>query len=221
MPRTFAIGDIHGCRNTFNKLLAEEINIQKADVIYCMGDYIDRGKDSKGVIDSIINLRHEGYQIHTLRGNHEQMMLDSTIDKERSDLWIKNGGDKTLKSFNISSVKQLPENYLGFLNDTKFFIATNEYVFVHAGLNFLIRDPFKDEEAMLWSREKYFDKLKIGNRVLIHGHTPLPLKQLLKQKDPYKINIDGGCVYNDKPGYGNLMAISLPDMKMIPVKNID
>ncbi len=162
MNRIFAIGDIHGCFHTFKILLTEKLSIQKSDEIYCIGDYIDRGNDSKGVIDFIIDLRLQGYQIHTLRGNHEQMMLDSTIDREKIILWLRNGGEETLKSFGITSVKELPEKYLTFLNETKLFIATNKYIFVHAGLNFSIDDPFRDEEAMLWTRDEYFDKAKIG-----------------------------------------------------------
>ena len=221
MSRVFVIGDIHGCCNTFKKLLSEKLAIQKSDKIYCIGDYIDRGNDSKGVIDFIINLRIKGYEVFTLRGNHEQMMLDSIIDQERLDLWIINGGLETLKSFGISSVNQLSHTYLTFLEQTKFFIETNQYIFVHAGLNFRIENPFTDKEAMLWIRDEYFDKSKINNRILIHGHTPMPFEYLSKQTNLNKINIDGGCVYKHKSGFGNLIALSLPDMKLTAVKNID
>ena len=221
MPGIFVIGDIHGCCTTFKKLLLEKLDIQKSDIIYCIGDYIDRGNDSKGVIDFIINLRIKGYKIHTLRGNHEQMMLDSTIDEESLYIWLQNGGIKTLKSFGISSVSELSLQYLTFLRRTKFFIATNQYIFVHAGLNFKIEDPFTDKEAMLWIRDEYFDKSKINNRIVIHGHTPIPFETLIKQPNPDIINIDGGCVYNYLPGYGNLVALSLPDMKLIAIRNIE
>jgi serine/threonine protein phosphatase 1 len=221
MTRIFVIGDIHGCCNTFKKLLLEKLAIQKSDEIYCIGDYVDRGNDSKGVIDFIINLRTKGYEINTLRGNHEQMMLDSTIDQERLYLWLQNGGVETLKSFGISSVNELSHKYLTFLKQTKFFIATDKYIFVHAGLNFRIENPFTDKEAMLWTRDEYFDKSKINNRIIIHGHTPIPLETLIKRLNPDKINIDGGCVYNYLSGFGNLIALSLPGIKLIPIKNID
>jgi serine/threonine protein phosphatase 1 len=81
MPRVFIIGDIHGCNKTFRKLVLEKISIRKTDKIYCLGDYIDRGPDSKGVIDFIIQLRKDGFNIHTLRGNHEQLLLESEIDE--------------------------------------------------------------------------------------------------------------------------------------------
>ncbi len=74
---------------------------------------------------------------------------------------------------------------------------------------------------MLWIREDYFDESKINNRILIHGHTPIPYDTLYKQFNPNKINIDGGCVYNTKPGYGNLIAIELPSMQLIQIQNID
>jgi len=221
MPRVFAIGDIHGCCRTFKKLLLEKLGIKKSDKIYCIGDYVDRGKDSKGVIDFIIDLRKNGYQIHTLRGNHEQMMLDSTIDQQKLNHWLINGGEETLKSFGVSSVKELPHKYLAFLKRTKFFIATNKYIFVHAGLNFNIANPFTDKEAMLWIREAFFDKSKTKNRILIHGHTPITFDTLYKQINLNKINIDGGCVYKDKIGFGNLFALELSNLKLRAIKNID
>lgn len=221
MPRVFAIGDIHGCCKTFKKLLLEKLVIKKSDKIYCVGDYVDRGYDSKGVIDFIINLRQKGYNIHTLRGNHEQMMLDSTIDQQKLNHWLKNGGGDTLKSFGVSSVKELPYKYLVFLKRTKFFIATNKYIFVHAGLDFNIENPFADKEAMLWIRDEYFDKSKINNRILIHGHSPIPFDSLYKQFNPNKINIDGGCVFNHKSGFGNLIALELPGIELTILRNID
>lgn len=221
MHRTYAIGDIHGCSKTFKKLLLEEINIRKTDKIYCIGDYIDRGKDSKGVIDLILDLRKDGYEIYTLRGNHEQMMMDSVIDHQRSNLWLMNGGIETLESFGISSVDELPGPYGAFFAETEFFIATEQYVFVHAGLNFEADAPFNDREAMLWTRDEYFDPAKINNRIMIHGHTPIRFKQILSQLPSHKINIDGGCVYKQRPGYGYLVAISLPGLELIPVRNIE
>ena len=221
MPRTFVISDIHGCCKTFKKLLLETIIIKRSDKIYCVGDYVDRGKDSKGVIDLIIKLRSEGYNIHTLRGNHEQMMIDAIKDAQRLKHWLLNGGTQTLMSFGIASLKELPKLYMNFLKRTKFFIETDKYVIVHAGLNFKSAHPFKDKEEMLWTRDEYFAPAKIKNKIMIHGHTPIHLEVLKKQTNPNKRNIDGGCVYNYKPGYGYLIALQLPEMKVIEVKNID
>ena len=70
MPRTFGIGDIHGCANTAKKLLFEEIKIDKEDELYFLGDYIDRGQRSKEVVDLILELKNENYKVNALRGNH-------------------------------------------------------------------------------------------------------------------------------------------------------
>jgi serine/threonine protein phosphatase 1 len=221
MSQVYAIGDIHGCCKTFRRLLFHELAIQKTDSIYCIGDYVDRGIDSKGVIDLIIDLRKQGYEVHALRGNHEQMMLDATAGPESLHLWLSNGGKETLKSFGISSISELPDAYVSFLEQTKLFISTDKYILVHAGLNFRRVDPFSDTDAMLWSRDEYFDPVKIGNRLLIHGHTPISLESVLAQLPGNNINIDGGCVYSYRKGYGNLVALTLPVMKLTYCKNID
>ncbi len=220
MPRSFVISDIHGCCKTFKKLLLEVITINKKDKIYCVGDYVDRGHDSKGVIDFILQLRSEGYNIHTLRGNHEQMMLDAMNDETSFSHWLENGGNETLLSFGITSLNKLEKKYVAFLKRTKFYIETNKYIIVHAGLNFKTANPFNEKDAMLWTRDEYFDKAMIKNKILVHGHTPIRYVDLINQKNCNKINIDGGCVYDYKPGYGYLIALQLPEMKIIELKNI-
>ncbi len=208
MNREFAIGDIHGCSKTFKKLLLDTINIRKSDKIFCIGDYIDRGNDSNGVIDFILKLRSEGYQIHTLRGNHEQMLLDSVKYEFEIDHWLENGGNETMRSFGIRSLSELPEKYLSFFRKTNLCIKTEEYIFVHAGLNFDKKDIFEDKDAILWIRD--FDPIQpvLGDKLLIHGHTPKPLDYILNQKGNC-INIDGGCVFKDNSNLGKMVAFDL------------
>ena len=101
MSRVIAIGDVHGCSTTFRKMVLEEINVQKSDVVYCLGDYIDRGPDSKGVVDFIMELRAKGYTLHTLRGNHEQLMMDSLTRSEMFDAWMTCSGSVTSAIRNV------------------------------------------------------------------------------------------------------------------------
>ncbi|MGH2648693.1 MAG: metallophosphoesterase family protein [Ginsengibacter sp.] len=218
MERIFAIGDIHGCNEAFQKMLFDEIKIKKEDTIYCIGDYIDRGPDSKGVAETIISLRQQEFQIHTLRGNHEQMMIDSERDEMDNNLWLRNGGNTTLKSFNADSYSSIEEQYRTFYEETKYYISNDDYIFVHAGLNFWKEDIFEDKDAMLWTRDFYPQQKSLGNKILIHGHTPQPLQYILKQKGNC-INIDGGCVYTDRKNLGNLIAIALPEKDVIVVNN--
>jgi serine/threonine protein phosphatase 1 len=221
MARVFAIGDIHGCSKTFQKLLFDKIKIQKSDKIYCIGDYIDRGKDSKGVIDFILMLRKEGYHIHTLRGNHEQLMMDSTKSEKNFKHWKKNGGDATLKSFRISSYKKMKPVYKNFFQRTKYFIKSGNFIFVHAGLNFHSDFPFEDKYSMLWIRNFEIDNERLGNRYIIHGHTPKSMDFILKQQGKRAINIDAGCVYKHQAEYGNLIALNITENKLISIRNIE
>ena len=108
--RKIAISDIHGCCKTFKALL-NKIKFNSNDELYLLGDYIDRGPDSKGVIDYIWQLQKEGYQVNCLRGNHEQMMLRAAFVENKLDHWMRNGGETTLFSFGNTSVANewLPE----------------------------------------------------------------------------------------------------------------
>src|SRR4051812_26027312 len=116
MSRTFAIGDVHGCALTLKELLLDELKIEKQDEIYFLGDYIDRGSRSKEVIDFILGLKKENYKINTLRGNHEQLFIDSDESFSDFDNWIRNGGIATLESFGISRFNELNDEYKSFFN---------------------------------------------------------------------------------------------------------
>lgn len=221
MARIFAIGDIHGCNKTFRKLLIEKIRISLSDEIYCIGDYIDRGNDSKGVVDFILQLRKENYKIHTIRGNHEQMLLASVEGSRQFKHWILNGGITTLRSFGVNSVKDLDTAYLDFFRSTEYFIETDPCIFVHAGLNFSLPDPFADKEAMLWIRNFSVQKEKLKGKILIHGHTPVPLSHILIRVNENVINIDGGCVHTHVEEFGNLVAFNITERKIISLRNID
>lgn len=218
MQRIIAIGDVHGCNNAFQKMLFEELQVTKEDAIYLVGDYIDRGPDSKGVIDTILSLQEKGFQMHTLRGNHEEMMMNSLIDKTLFARWEKNGGAETLESFHINSYSEMPEKYFQFFDDTKYYFDTGDYIFVHAGLNFNLENILEDREAMLWIRNYNPEQPALKNKLLVHGHTPKPLEYILTQKGNC-INIDAGCVYTDEEGYGNLVAIILPQKEFVVVSN--
>ena len=221
MKRTFAIGDIHGCSKTFRKLVEEGIQPTPDDEIICVGDYIDRGPDSKGVIDFILELRDRGIRVHTLRGNHEQMFLDSLGDDEAQEEWLMNGGQVTCKSFGIMDSTQIPERYLAFFSGTKYFHVAEHFIVVHAGLNFEPDDPFGDKDAMLWTRNTDVDLAKTKGRRIIHGHTPTHLKRIGMLRQTPSINIDGGCVMKHIRGMGYLVAIDLDSLELLAIKNCE
>ena len=220
MPRIIAVGDVHGCSLTFKKLLLEEIKVLPKDKIYCLGDYIDRGPDSKGVIDIIIELRASGYNIHTLRGNHEQLMLDSEKSEESFEHWYMNGGNKTLESFGIDLYSEMPIAYKSFFQKTRHCIKSGQYIFVHAGLNFNHEDIYEDKEAMLWIRNFDSYQKALCTKKLIHGHTPASLEDIFSQQGNC-INIDGGCVFAQNASLGKLVALDLTNNKFHSVNNCE
>src|SRR5215203_6932277 len=109
MARIFAIGDIHGCAVTLEKLLFRELHINRDDEIYFLGDYIDRGLRSKEVVDLILQLQKDNYRVHTLRGNREQLFIDSEKDLTHFNNWLSNGGMQTHESFKIIRFSQLKD----------------------------------------------------------------------------------------------------------------
>jgi serine/threonine protein phosphatase 1 len=215
MPRTIAIGDIHGCAKTLMALL-EKLEITLEDKIYFLGDYIDRGPDTKSVIHTLLALQELKYQVFFLRGNHEEMMFDSEYGFTNFSHWIQYGGDATLESMQVDFFNEMPKDYQDFFEKTHLYIETDKYIFVHAGLNFTNENIFEDKEAMLWIRGFNNQQPKLNNKILVHGHTPKPLAEILKQSGNC-INIDGGCVYKNKVGYGNLVALILDTMEYVYV----
>ena len=174
--RNFAIGDIHGCFDSLKELIENKIQFQKNDKLIFLGDYIDRGYNSKEVIDYIIELQNNDYDIVTLLGNHESMLVDAYNNEGAMSKWIQNGGAETLKSFEIDSLKDLDSKYLNFFNSLKLYFELDEYLFVHAGFNDELKNPFVDKYSMLWkSRERYFNPL-LRDRIIIHGHSPVSIK---------------------------------------------
>jgi len=209
--RRFAISDIHGCLATF-KVLLEKIALTKEDKLYLLGDYVDRGPDSKGVIDHIWQLQAEGFQVHCLKGNHEEMILQCV--KEQSTHY--HGLHETNESFGVSVARDIPKKYLKWMRELDYYLEIDGFLLVHAGFSFK-GDPLTDKEAMIWIREWYhtIDRAWLGNRIIVHGHTPtskstieLNLKNL--EKTPV-IDIDAGCVFNHKK-YGHLCALNLDEL---------
>lgn len=216
--RYFAIGDIHGCFSSLKELIENKIQLQKSDKLVLLGDYIDRGPDSKKVLDYIIDLQNNDYDIVTLCGNHELMLLDAYNNEVTMSKWIQNGGSETLKSFEINSLKDLESKYLNFFNNLKLYFELDEYLFVHAGFNDELENPFVDKYSMLWkSKERYFNSL-LKDRTIIHGHSPVSLNITLNQiaNNSKVINIDGGCVYSNAH-LGNLVALEINSSSILLV----
>ena len=224
--RKIIIGDIHGCLATFEVLL-DKMNFSKTDSLYLVGDYIDRGPSSKGVIDKIIMLKEEGYQVVALRGNHEQMLLDNYI-AEVDRGWAQNVDKELLRSFGIKTLADIPEKYIQFCDSLPLYHDDDEFIVVHTGLRFVYDNPFNDKEALLWARDWYqnIDMEWLGNRVVIHGHTMQSKKetelQFLNLKKDQVIDIDCGAVMShSRSGLGYLCGFDFTNRELVFQENVD
>lgn len=215
------IPDIHGCARTFRRLLEDTIRLRKTDSLYLLGDMIDRGPRSKEVLDTIRRLLADGYDIHPLRGNHEEMFLHSCRDRSSFRLWMLNGGRSTLDSFGVEDGCDIPLSYRHLLDSLPYFIELDGFVLVHGSLNFRISDPFADTEAMLWGRDMAVNKRLIGGRRVIGGHTPLSSDEIRRSLSTDRFMLDNGCVYKGERGLGSLTVLELNSMTLSFQENID
>ncbi len=229
MSRKIAISDIHGCLQTFKCLVEIKIKLQVQDELYLLGDYIDRGPDSKGVIDYIFHLRETGFQVHCLLGNHEQMMMDGVESISSFSFWRKNGGKQTLDSFNALDLEgdAIPKRHWAFMLDCQHYIEVDNYILVHGGLNFKKADPFSDTTSMLWERNWYhrINKNWLRGRIIVHGHTPISKKNIIQQFDSIDSNqyldIDAGCFRKGQHGFGHLCAFDMTNKTLHFQPNVD
>lgn len=220
-PRRFVVPDIHGCAKTFQRLVTDMIQLQKSDHLHLLGDYIDRGPRSKEVIDFIFTLRRDGFNVHPLRGNHEDMLIRACSDPEATFLWLANGGEATLNSFGVNRAAEIPMHYRTFFISLPFFSSLKDVVLVHAGMNFHIADPFSDSQAMLWERSNDINPDAIGGRTLICGHTPQSRAAIRHSASTKKIMLDNGCVFAGNGGLGALTALEITEWKLYFQDNID
>jgi serine/threonine protein phosphatase 1 len=230
--RRLVIGDIHGCIRTFRILVEEKMRLRESDALYLLGDYIDRGPASKAVIDYILDLQAESFNIIPLMGNHEYMLVHAMNSPEFYKLWMLNSGFTTLKSFGISeaehpapgAIRQIPQKYLEFFTELGMYEEIPGFFLCHACFEGRGADPLKDFDSMIWRREESYHQSFLNGRILVHGHTPAPLRKIrerVEAKESMIINLDGGCVYRNVPDYGHLVGIDLDSRHLYWVKNVD
>ncbi len=211
--RIFAIGDVHGCADELDALLTR-LNLIKTDLVIFLGDYVDRGRNSRGVVDIILELANT-CEVVALKGNHEELWLDfiSQPGSRGAVLSVLNGGSATLASYSDGQNQvQIPDRHLEFYRNLYLSCETEGYFFVHAGLSpntsiqTAVQSPTPAE--MLWIREPFLNSQGSWGKVIVHGHTPTKQPEIKSNR----INLDTGCVYD-----GNLTAIELPSLNITQV----
>jgi serine/threonine protein phosphatase 1 len=173
--RLLAIGDIHGCLKAFDNLLAL-VAPRPEDQLIVLGDYVDRGPNSAGVLDRLIQLQASGRLI-ALRGNHEEMMLQARFGLERA-MWLACGGRATLASYGIDSYNagyydQIPEEHWDFLDSAcRDYYETEHHFFVHA--NVFPEVPLDDQPTYMLFWEQLLPchrEPHCSGKIMVCGHT--------------------------------------------------
>jgi len=187
--RLLAIGDIHGCLEPLQRLLAMVAPTTEDQLVF-LGDYIDRGPESAAVVDHLLALRAEQPQTVFLRGNHEQMLLDFLAGDDPT-MFLLNGGSRTLASYQVRGAWPLPAPHRAFFESLPLYYETERFIFVHAGLR--PERPLADQTAsdLLWIRQEFFGSDYAWDKTLVFGHTPLQQPLLTASR----IGLDTGCVY--------------------------
>ncbi|HTW95533.1 MAG TPA: metallophosphoesterase family protein [Tepidisphaeraceae bacterium] len=189
--RTVVIGDIHGCLAHLDALLCRVLP-NPDDHLILLGDYIDRGPDSAGVLKRILQLSSR-HRLALLMGNHEQMMLEARQSHDRLATWITEGGDATLRSYAgaRSTIRDIPADHWQLL-ETKLanYLESQTHIFVHAAVLPELEITEQPDYVLKWERCDNIKPHKSG-KVIVCGHTPQPNGRPMNRG--YAICLDTGA----------------------------
>ena len=215
MINSFVIGDIHGCHRALVNLFDKITPDPDHDTIIMLGDYIDRGPDSKKVVAEIIRIKDRFRQVVTLMGNHEQMLLNYLAGNDTTGLYLMQGGRQTIKSYGSSDLsparllQAIPPEHRQFFSELLPCWQDTENIYVHAGLQPGVRLAAQSPDWLLWARQDFIDSDHDFDKRVVYGHTHYREPRV----ESNKIGIDTGAVY------GNfLTCLILPELKFIQVK---
>jgi serine/threonine protein phosphatase 1 len=218
----YAVGDIHGRTD----LLADLLRLIEADAadhpaakktLVFLGDYVDRGPDSRGVVEMLLEGLPGGFDAEFLKGNHEALLLDFLADPRRLDHWLMNGGDATMTSYGVdigqldsvgappeawrdAFAALLPEDHLRFFEQLKLQVPAGDYLFVHAGIRPGVPIDAQSDTDLTWIRDAFLDHTEPFGKLVVHGHTPVREPDIRANR----IGIDTGAVFT-----GRLTALRL------------
>ena len=213
MPLTYAVGDVHGSLDMLKVLVdacRQHAEGRPLQFVF-LGDYIDRGPDSAGVVRFMMRLADElGDRLIALRGNHEAFVLGLLDGTVLLEIWLANGGVETLDSYGVREVGDLPRVHLDWMRSLRLSHDDGRRFYVHAGV-----DPDKpldaqDERDMLWIREPFLSERRDYGRFIVHGHTPL--QTAVPDLRGNRLNLDTAAVYG-----GVLTAAVFDDAQTNPL----
>jgi serine/threonine protein phosphatase 1 len=210
---TYCIGDVHGCHSLLRELLGlirDDANGQAHRLVF-LGDLIDRGVDSAGVVRTVRDIQADRpEEVVCLKGNHEEMLLQVIDGTAAASWWTANGGDATLKAYGVRRASRLPSDVVAWMRALPTSYEDPLRVFVHAGLQPGIALDRQDDDTKLWMREPFLSSEYDFGKHVVHGHTPVPSGQ--PDHRSWRTNLDTGAVYG-----GPLTAAVFTDEQAGPV----
>lgn len=199
----YAIGDLHGCPDELEGLL-DAVAPGAGDTVVFLGDYVDRGPAVRRLVERLLRLEDEPFTSVFLRGNHEDMLLAYLgLDGRYGEVYLENGGDKTLASYGIASdvapgaasLAAFPAAHIGFLRNCRLLYLAPPFLFVHAGIRPGVAIEEQSVEDLLWIRDEFLLSPHALPYTVVFGHTP---SREARVDLPYRLGLDTGLVYGNK-----------------------
>jgi serine/threonine protein phosphatase 1 len=208
---TFAVGDIHGCYEKLVSILAKCESYAESGRyrLVFLGDYIDRGKDSRAVLELLIELQASRADVVCLAGNHEDLLVRSLEDPLANAEWLNHGGIETLDSYSSTGGMWLLHQHTNWIHSLPQQFDDGLRYFVHAGVDVSKRLCEQSKEDLLWMREPFLSFEGQLERLIVHGHTPAKDGPEMR---PHRINLDTGAVYG-----GSLTAAIFDEEQALPL----
>jgi len=224
--RIYAISDIHGCAHLLEPLLkvidADVRSGRPCDAVEVyLGDYIDRGPDSRATLDLLAE-RGRSRNAVFLCGNHEAFLVEVLRDPSRLAAWFRVGGMQTLISYGLAPSAEpdadeqaalvnelwaaIPDPHRAFLNGLRLTFTCGDFLFVHAGVRPGIPIPEQKPTDLLWIRDEFLNSQMDFGKYVVHGHTPVRSAEFL----PNRANIDTGAYAT-----GNLTLLSIEGSRLL------
>ncbi|MDI6028719.1 metallophosphoesterase family protein [Corticibacterium sp. UT-5YL-CI-8] len=212
--RLYAIGDPHGkldLLEAMHKRIADEIARDRPTdwrVVH-LGDYVDRGPDSRGVLEFLVALKQRDERFVFLTGNHDQGMLQFLATAQLDGIFVRNGGTETVRSYGVDAVFEspegatrtrnqlmdaIPEAHLRFLRELDYSCSFGDFFFCHAGIRPGVALDKQSRDDLIWIRGTFLDNDDLFEKVIVHGHTPQADPEILHNR----VNIDTGACFTGR-----------------------
>jgi serine/threonine protein phosphatase 1 len=213
----YAIGDLHGRADLLARLFAligtdaaARPDVERRTLIF-LGDYVDRGPDSREAVETLLSRLPPGFEAHFLKGNHEALLLQFLDDASILDQWRANGADATLRSYGVdvegleragaapetwrqAFLAALPSAHRRFFAGLELMVVKGGYLFVHAGVRPGVPLEAQDPDDLIWIRGAFLNSEAPFGKMVVHGHTPSAEPVLRRNR----IGIDTGACFSDR-----------------------